>query len=150
MRSCIVYASVHHGNTERLVRAMGDAIGADLFNVLDEEPVDLAAYDLVGLASGIYFGTFHKRMLAFARNIPLMDVSHVFLAATCGARYRDHTRGMKRILRERGVRCAGSFQRPGYDTYGIFGKIGGIAKGRPNERDLAAAATFARSMVEQG
>jgi hypothetical protein len=37
---------------------------------------------------------------------------------------------------------------PGWDTVGPLKWIGGIQKGRPNQRDLEQAAAFARSVVD--
>lgn len=36
----------------------------------------------------------------------------------------------------------GEFGCKGYDTFGPFKLVGGIAKGRPNERDLEKAQAF--------
>ena len=54
-RTLILYASTHHGNTRRLAEAMAEAAGAELCDLLHDPLPDLSGYDLIGLASGIYY-----------------------------------------------------------------------------------------------
>ena len=63
MKSLILYASPHHGNTKKVAERMAKKIGARLVDVIREEPPDLAGYRLIGLASGAYFGTLHKSIV---------------------------------------------------------------------------------------
>ncbi len=67
---------------------------------------------------------------------------------TCGAPLGDGAKGLKKILAQKGVPWAGTFRCRGYDTYGPFGKLGGIAKGHPNARDLDRAAAFLQRLRE--
>ncbi len=53
-----------------------------------------------------------------------------------------YTADAERLIAEKGCRLAGKFGCRGYDTNGFFGKIGGIAKGRPNDRDIANVKRF--------
>jgi flavodoxin len=149
MKSVIIYASPHHGNTQRVVERMAKRIGARTVDILQEGPPDISGYKLIGLASGAYFGTLHEAIAAFAGEAAFTPDHRVFLAATCGAGYKDHTYRVRKLLEERGVVCLGRFQCRGYDTYGIFGKIGGIAKGRPNEHDLQMAEQFVQRMAKE-
>ena len=61
-RPLILYASTHHGNTRRLAEAMAEAAGAELCNLLHDPLPDLSGYDLIGMASGIYYGKLHPRI----------------------------------------------------------------------------------------
>ena len=149
MKTLIVYASTHHGNTEKVARAMAAAIGADLTDILKDGSPDAGGYDLVGLASGVYFHSFHKRVQEFAQGAAFRPGQKVFLASTCGVGYRDYGKGLGKALARQGVRVLGSFQCRGYDTYAIFGKLGGIAKGHPDGKDLARAEQFAREMRDK-
>ena len=54
MKIAIVYMSVHHGNTEKLIRAAKDC---DFYRADDCQEL-IFQYDLVGLASGIYASNF--------------------------------------------------------------------------------------------
>ena len=149
MRTLIVYASTHHGNTRRVAEKMAAALGADLADAAKGPCPDPAEYVLVGLASGVYFGTFHNSIQQYARTAAFRPGQKVFLAGTCGVGYRDYGSGLRKALEQRGVRVLGGFQCRGYDTFGIFGKLGGIAKGHPDERDLERAERFAREMLEK-
>jgi len=41
----------------------------------------------------------------------------------------------------------GEFDCKGFDTFGPWGKLGGIAKGHPDETDLDNARAFARALI---
>ena len=60
MKTVIVYASVHHQNTEKVAKVMAEELEADLFPVANAKPETLETYDLIGFGSGIYFGKHHK------------------------------------------------------------------------------------------
>ena len=46
------------------------------------------------------------------------------------------------IINNNNCPIIGKFSCKGYDTYGPFKLVGGIAKGHPNEKDLEAAVDF--------
>ena len=146
MRTAIIYVSVHHGNTGKVVRAMGTELGADLFDLMEGEGPELSGYELAGFASGIFYQSFHKTMREYLERLCLPAGQKFFLAATCGAAYMDYTKGVRALLEGKGGRCLGSFRCRGFDTFGPFGMIGGIARGRPNETDLEKARAFARKI----
>ena len=70
MKTWIVYASVHHQNTEKVAKVMAEELGADLVPVSQAQPETLMEYDLIGFGSGIYGGKFHKTLLQFAESLP--------------------------------------------------------------------------------
>ena len=45
MRKAIVYGSVHHGNTEKLVKSIAEEGQIDLINVVKQPDADLSSYD---------------------------------------------------------------------------------------------------------
>ena len=55
MRKAIVYASVHHGNTKRLVKGIAEECQVDLIDVVKQPDANLSRYDMIGFASGIYY-----------------------------------------------------------------------------------------------
>ena len=55
MRKAIVYASVHHGNTEKIVKSIAERCQVDLIDAVKQSDADLSSYDMIGFASGIYF-----------------------------------------------------------------------------------------------
>ena len=71
MRTAIVYASVHHGNTEKLVKRIAEECQVNLIDAVKQPDADLSSYDMIGFASGIYFSRFHQSILEFAeKNLP--------------------------------------------------------------------------------
>ena len=61
MRKAIVYASVHHGNTEKLVKSIAEECQVDLIDALKQPNADMNSYDMIGFASGIFFQNFISR-----------------------------------------------------------------------------------------
>ena len=149
MRTAIVYVSVHHGNTKKVVQAMAAELSADLIDLTVEKEADLSGYELIGFASGVFYNGLHAILRQYLENLCLPVGQRVFLVATCGVAHMNYTRGTKRLLEKKGAQCLGSFQCRGFDTFGPFGKIGGIAKGRPNEKDLERARNFAKKIQTQ-
>ena len=149
MKTAIIYASVHHGNTKKVVEAMTKVVTADAINILKAKNISFADYDLIGFASGIYFNTFDKRIVNYIVDSNFSKNQKVFLVYTCGLNYRDHAKDVKKLLDKKNVQCIGTFSCRGFDTFGIFKKIGGIAKGHPNKKDLANAQQFALETVKK-
>lgn len=145
-QAVILYASVHHQNTLKLVRAVAERIHADTVDLLKDARPDLTGYSCVFLASGIYFNTLHRSLLDFIGRT-VFDGKKVCILYTCGLRYRDYAKPAARLLARQGARYAGSFGCRGFDTYGVLKRLGGIAKGHPNQADLDHAAAFAAAVV---
>ena len=64
----------------------------------------------------------------------------VFFFATYGG--SNGTKAIEEAVREKDARIVGSFGCKGYDTFGPFKLVGGIAKGHPDETDLKNACQF--------
>lgn len=60
MKTVIIFASTHHGNTKTVVEYMAKSITADLIDITQNQNPDISAYDIIGFASGIYFHSFHE------------------------------------------------------------------------------------------
>lgn len=58
MKTAIIYYSKHHGNTKKLLDAIKATNEIDLIDVTEGTSVELAVYDRIGKASGIYGGQF--------------------------------------------------------------------------------------------
>lgn len=50
MRTAIVYVSVHHGNTEKLVKRIAEECQVDLIDAVKQPDADLSSYDMIGKA----------------------------------------------------------------------------------------------------
>lgn len=143
MRKVIIYASVHHGNTKKLVERIAAEWDADLIDAVQVSKADLSGYDLIGFASGIYYSKYHKKILKFAEdNLP--EGKKIFLICTYGgsANYKS----IEEIAARKHASVIGKFGCKGYDTFGPFKLIGGVAKGHPDEQDLANAVEFVKKL----
>ena len=83
MKTAIVYASVHHGNTKKIVDEIAKDQNVDLVDATQVKEKDLTEYDAIGFASGIYYGKFHQAVLNFA-SVNLPQEKKVFLICTHG------------------------------------------------------------------
>ena len=70
MKTLIVYTSIHHQNTEKVAKVIEEELEADLVPIGKAQPHTLAAYDLIGFGSGIYFMKPHKTLLHFVETLP--------------------------------------------------------------------------------
>ena len=125
MRTAIIYASVHHGNTMKIVKEIANSEQVDLIDATQISEKDLTNYDLIGFASGIYYRKFHQSVLNFALvNLPVGK--DVFLICTHGGSAAFQS--IETITENKQCTVKGKFSCKGYDTYGPFKLIGGIAK----------------------
>ena len=145
MKTAICYYSRHHGNTLKVLQAMAEEGDIDLIDVTDCETVQLADYDCVGFASGVYFGKFHEGVIACAQQY-LPQGKPVFFVCTYGAAKGNGFRTLTAIAGEKGCPVLGTFGCRGYDTFGPWKLVGGIAKGHPNACDLDKAHAFYRGI----
>ena len=145
MKTAICYYSRHHGNTLKVVEAMAGEGEADLIDVTSRQAVRLEEYDCVGFASGIYGFGFHKAVTAFARQY-LPQGKPVFFVYTYGGARGTGARAAAEVAKEKDCPALGEFSCKGFDTYGPFKLVGGIAKGHPDERDLENARKFYREI----
>ncbi len=148
MNVVILYTSVHHGNTKKVVEGIAKEIKVDLYDICKYKEINLDKYDLIGLASGVFYHGLHEQMNKFIQKTTFAGKQKVFLITTCGIAYRDYTKEAKKMLSAKGVQVLGSFQCRGFDTFGAFEKIGGIAKDHPNENDIKNAQEFVNKIIE--
>jgi flavodoxin len=149
MKTLIVYASIHHQNTEKMAKVMAAELESDLVRVGQAQPSTLAAYDLIGFGSGIYGGKFHKTLIQFVGALPTVTEKQAFVFSTCGIRGTQWHAAFKELLANRGFSVVGEFSCKGWNTNAFFKLFGGINKGRPNEEDLEEAREFARGLKDK-
>lgn len=153
MDALIVYASIHHGNTEKIAREMGPVLDARAIKLSEVEQKDIEKADLVGFGSGVYFSNFHKGLIKLVEDLPEMEDKKAFLFSTSGMKAnnvfnRAHDK-FKKILKKKKFKVVGEFNCPGYDTYSVLKFVGGIHKNRPNHKDRERARKFAESIKGQ-
>ncbi len=145
MKTAIVYYSHHHGNTKKLLDAIAQKHEVTLLDVTYNPTPDLSAYDRIGFASGIYYSKFHKTLLQYAEKY-LPGGKETFFLYTYGAEKKGYTDAIRGAVAKHNARILGEFGCFGFNTFGPFKLIGGIAKGHPDQDDLARAVTFYESL----
>jgi flavodoxin len=145
----IVYASVHHGNTQKVADVLSVELSADTFTVAQASGIELSQYDLVGVGSGIYFGRHHTSLLELVdrwRTPP----RKTFIFSTAGLpilRWCQHA-VLRQRLKAKKCLVLAEFCCRGWDTVGPLWLMGGINRKHPNAKDLQRARDFARQLKE--
>ena len=141
MSTAIVYYSKHHGNTKKLLDAIAEKHPVTLIDVTAQPDADLSGYERIGFASGIYYSAFAKQIISFA-NAHLPERKDVFYIYTHGAPEGDFLKAMREIADKKHCREIGEYRCQGFDTFGPFKLVGGIAKGHPTEEEIKGAVMF--------
>lgn len=145
MKTAIVYYSKHHGNTKKLLDAIAAENEVTLLDVTTNPVINLDEYDRIGFASGIYYSKFQKSLLEFAeKNLP--PKKETFFLYTYGAEKNGYTKAITEAVKKHDAKILGEFGCFGFNTFGPFKLIGGIAKGHPNQTDLEHARSFYKGL----
>jgi len=152
MKSLIVCVSTSHGNTRRVADRMAEVLHAEVVEPEEVVAERIGEYGLVGFGSGIYFLAVHPRLSRLVGGLPHVDGARAFTFFTSGAAgipLPGCGRLLGRRLTAKGFRVLDSFSCRGFDTVGPLRLVGGLNGGRPNDRDLDAAAGFAARMCDR-
>ena len=153
MRSIIVCASAHRGNTLKLAEAIAEILGARVIKPSEIDPREITGYELAGFGSGIYYGRHHETILRFAERLPRVSGFPAFVFSTSGLPriplIHDYHKPLIKILEEKGFRVLGEFTCRGYSTHGPLRAFGGINRGKPDDRDLERARRFAEEILDR-
>lgn len=141
MKTAIIYYSKHHENTKKLLDAIASKYDVTLVDVTQKPATDLSVYDRIGFASGIYYSKFQKTLLAYAEE-HMPEGKETFFIYTYGAEKPGYTRAITEAVGKHHAKILGEFGCYGFNTFGPFKLIGGIAKGHPDETDIADALAF--------
>lgn len=149
MKTAIIYYSKHHENTKQLLDAIKKASSDEitLIDVTTASSASLEEYDLIGFASGIYYSKFEKRVLEFAqKHTP--NGKDVFFIYTYGAEKAGYTKAIREALTGTNANILGEYGCYGFNTFGPFKLIGGIAKNHPNNTDIENAISFYNNLYK--
>ena len=145
----IIYCSVHHKNTEKLIQAIfkkyPDVLLVDAAKAV---LINLESYKLIGVASGIFYGKMHKSLLNFLEN-NLPAHKKAFIMYTSGAENENYGKEAESIIREKDCTYLGKYSCRGYDTFSPFKLIGGIQKNHPTEAEIEGAVKFFENLINQ-
>lgn len=147
MKVALVYASVHHKNTEKIVQAIAEKHPeVTLIDATKTILKDMASYDMIGFASGIFYGKLHKSLLKFITdNLPAHKKT--FIIYSCGQDSSSYIKTAKELIKSKEASFTGCYSCPGYDTWGPFKLIGGINKNHPDETDVQGAIKFYETLI---
>lgn len=146
MKTAIVYYSKHHENTKKLIDAIAAKHEVTLIDVTKESDINLDEYDLIGFASGIYYSKFQKSVLKFAED-RLPNNKNVFFLYTYGAKKEGYTKAITSAVETKSANILGEFGCFGFNTFGPFKLIGGIAKNHPDNDDLKNTVAFYENII---
>lgn len=141
MKTAIIYYSKHHGNTKKILDAIAKENEVTLINISDHPEENLAEYDRIGFASGIYYSKFHKSLLSYAQ-AHMPENKETFFIYTYGAKKEGYTDAITKVVKKHNTKILGEFGCFGFNTFGPFKLIGGIAKGHPDQTDYENAIKF--------
>ena len=117
----------------------------DSINVTTRQSVRLENYDCVGFASGIYGFAFQQAVIEFARQY-LPPKKPIFFVYTYSGTKGTGAKALSKIAVKKECPVLGEFCCKGYNTFGPFKLVGGIAKSHPDEQDLKNARKFYRKI----
>ena len=150
MKKAVLFCySVHHNNTRKIADALAERLPLRGVSVPVREEIDLSEYDLVGFASGIYFSEFGKPVGKLIESLDGLAGKSCFTLSTHGAPAGEFGAEVREKLRGKGAVIAGDWHCRGFDTYGPFKLVGGLAKGRPNAKDVESAATYVKTLLNE-
>ncbi len=144
-KSAIIYVSVHHKNTKKIVECIANELNADVFDLNDAKEMNVDEYDVIGFGSGVYFSNINKSLDYFIDEFKSVP-KDTFIILTSGTKSNKYENILSEKLTQKGFHVLGSFHCKGYDTNGIWKYIGGIAKNHPNKKDIKNAINFAREL----
>lgn len=145
MKTAIIYYSKHHGNTKKLLDALAQKNEVTLIDVTNNPTTDLSEYDCIGFASGIYYSKFQKKLLEYAEKY-MPDNKKSFFIYTYGVKKEGYTNAITDAVSKHNADILGDFGCLGFNTFGPFKLIGGIAKGHPDNTDIENALSFYRGL----
>lgn len=125
------------GNTKRLAKAVGEAVGAEALPI--SEPVD-EYVDILFLGNSYYAFSIDPEVRSFIRSLDSSKVGRIVnfgSAAMLNSTYKKVKAEAEKAgiaMDKREFHCKGEFK--------------GIHKGRPDDDDLKAAADFAKSIIK--
>lgn len=148
VKTVILYYSKHHGNTKKLVDAIKDKYDVTAVDILKKEETDLVSADMIGIASGIYAGSFAKPLLRYLKeNLP--DGKRVFFISTSAGPKPGYEKTVKTLTDNKSCEFMGSYSCKGFNTFGPTKLFGGTAKGHPTEDEINGAVSFFEGLVKK-
>lgn len=144
----LICKSVHHSNTLRIAKAMGQVFNAEIIEPDNCDANLLAQFELIGFGSGIYNGKHHERLFDLLNRIDKQNNMKAFIFSTSTVPLEVIHKNLKEELVKKGFNVIADFYCKGFMDYSFSKNIfGGLNKGRPNDKDLRRAQDFANNLA---
>jgi len=151
MKILIIYISPHHGNTKKVLDIMAEELkkkhGVKILEVSKADESSIKKSDMVVFGSGIYASKHHVSLLNFVDKLHEHKGKKAVIVSTSGFGLKMFHKSLREKLLEKGFKIIDEFKCKGWNTFGPFKLIGGINKGRPNEKDFEKARKFCKSIT---
>ena len=149
MKTLVLYKSLCHGNTLKIAAVIAETLKADIKTLEDIDREQIMEYEMIGFGSGIFYQKHHKTLFDFIEGLPDVKNKKAFVFSTSGLCLPEFNTPLETVLKKKGFQVTGSFVCKGWDTWGPYKLVGGIAKGRPDESDLKLAREFAATLTQK-
>jgi len=146
MNTLIISISIHHNNTQKIAEEFAKVLDCEIKKPFNVDPKDFEQYDLIGFGSGIYNGKHHSALFKLLDKLTDQNKKKAFIFSTCSIRVKSLHEELRKKLQEKGFEVIDEFQSRGFSDVSFIKYIGGINKGRPNEKDLQRAREFAEDL----
>ena len=135
----IIYHSEHHMNTKKLVEEASKDLDIVCTSIENFDESLLDNVNVIGLASGIFYGKHHKTLIEFVdTHNHLLKNKEVYVIYTAGSNNQQLGSYLVRKLEYYDVPVIGTFSCLGWDSYGPYKLIGGVYKDHPTQEDIQA------------
>lgn len=120
----------------------------DMYNIIDNNPPDYEAYDVIGFGSPVYVFQSPFNFMNHIKNIPNLKDKPVFTFFLFGTFRGETSTAVRRLLSDKGARDAGTFYARGADYF-----LGYLKKGylfspeSPTKEELKHAKTFGNEVA---
>lgn len=135
-------------NTKKVLDAIASVLSlkhkVNFIQVEQATEKEVTGADMIGFGSGIYAGNFGKPMIEFIGKLKGIKDKNTFIVSTSSSGKTNAHKRFKKLVTEKGFKLVNEFACKGYNNWGPFKLVGGIAKGHPNEEDLNKAKDFAK------
>lgn len=142
-KTAIVYAPTDQDSTKLLVEAIAEHYAIDLIDATQVTDKMLQEYDMIGFASDINRGKFHKSILDYA-NTHLPENKKVFLISTYGG--KASYKSIAKVIEEKNSVILGNFSCKALDSKNLLKYISG-KKEKPDSIDLEQAVAFYKELL---
>lgn len=144
----IIYHSYHHGNTKKILDAINSEFNFELYTVEEATDKNFEGYDVIGFASGIEAGQIYRKLLNFIKNYNYNCRNQKsFLITTSGFHSEIFSKSAIKVIKNKNFKFLGEYKCLGWNTFGPFKLVGGIAKLHPTVDEVNSALKFIENIL---